>query len=326
MKKLHLHIGSPKTGTTYIQNIFHANRDELKNQEFLYPGSEVNHHKFFFSTGSEEKDWPRQFNGIDRHRLEQNVNTYFSVLERDFRSGYHEQVISTEYLFISDQNYIQNVIEYLEQFFSEIQIYIFVRDPVDYYRSIQQQILKARSYVTSPDQFRIEFKDIIKAWSQYCHVHVIEYITQNDSCEVFCEKIGVDFGSLAQNSQRSNQSLSIEQMALLEKIQRNLYSDKENQFKPHLSIIPNGVSQFTTKPKLKKHVGNIIRSNHREDLQWLKEKYSIDFLGKDTSHVSHHKTDKKKLTVRDVYYVDEQAVELYETFCIDVLLRKIIKK
>jgi len=38
-----VHIGLPKTGTTYLQRLLAANRATLRDQGFLYPGSKVDH-------------------------------------------------------------------------------------------------------------------------------------------------------------------------------------------------------------------------------------------------------------------------------------------
>lgn len=44
-KKLFIHIGAHKTGTTAIQNFLALNREKLKNRGFLYPGSANNHYR-----------------------------------------------------------------------------------------------------------------------------------------------------------------------------------------------------------------------------------------------------------------------------------------
>jgi hypothetical protein len=39
-----LHIGAPKTGTTYLQNILFTNRAALRRDGLLYPGNAVRSH------------------------------------------------------------------------------------------------------------------------------------------------------------------------------------------------------------------------------------------------------------------------------------------
>jgi hypothetical protein len=40
---VYLHIGAPKTGTTYLQNVLHANRPALRSAGLLYPGTQHAH-------------------------------------------------------------------------------------------------------------------------------------------------------------------------------------------------------------------------------------------------------------------------------------------
>ena len=37
-KKVYLHIGLHKTGTTYLQNVFRANRKQLDGEDVYFPG------------------------------------------------------------------------------------------------------------------------------------------------------------------------------------------------------------------------------------------------------------------------------------------------
>lgn len=328
MKKLYLHIGSHKTGTTSLQSTFHKNRSELKTQGFLYPGNEANHHKLFFITNSPEKDWPRQFKKMPREILESEIKEYMPILERDLKSNYYKQIISSEYLFIDEVESIKNAFHYLCNFFSDIVVYIFVRDPVGFYISAQQQMIKARSYITPPDRFRYRFKSVIEAWKQFCDVHVNKYSSKNDACNVFCDNIGINHTQLSPIGHRANVSLSIEQMVLLEKIQRVLYPCAEDVFKPHLRAIDHIDGVFSNKPRLKESAVATIIDNHKEDLEWLEETYSIDFLHEEWREWKSNAKKQlypQRVTIREVYHVDEKAAEMYEAFVMDFLLKHIGK-
>ena len=85
MSTLHLHIGSGKTGTTSIQEVFHANRQQLKKQGFLYPGPNPDHHLLFFASNAPQKDWARTYKGLDQKKLKNVLNNYFSKLQQDLK-------------------------------------------------------------------------------------------------------------------------------------------------------------------------------------------------------------------------------------------------
>lgn len=330
MKTLHLHIGSPKTGTTSIQNTFYHNRNELAQQGFLYPGNRFNHHQFFFATQSEYKDWPRKFKEFDRKVLRTAINKYFDILEKWLAANFDNQIISTEYLFIDDSQSIRNLLDYVEPYFSEIRVYLFVRNPVEYYRSMQQQKIKACSYITSPNRFHYNFKNVIKTWDRFCHVEVIEYKPEVNSCEILCKKIGLNFRQLSDCGKEINSSLFLEQMLLLEKIQRNLYRNSENYFKSHLEIVQTITPDSATKPKLKQIVKFLIEQNHKSDLKWLQKTHNIDFGSTNSKVVElSSKTPifkNGRADIADVYKVeDPDLFDKYESFVMNLLLKKVMQ-
>lgn len=330
MRKLFLHVGSYKTGTTAIQTVLAKNRQALAKQGFKYPGREVNHHKFIFSCKPTEKDIPRQFRGINQGKLSQIASSFISELETDFKGIYNNQILSTEYLFVHDKTLIEKSVNYLKTFFSEIEVIVFIRNPIDYVTSFQQQAIKARSYIDLSTALQYDFKKVIETWKTFFPVKVLEYNRHVDSLEVFCNEIGIDKSNFQNENKRSNTSLNIEQMLLLEKIQNRLYQDYEDQFKNHLAVLHQIKYLGTHKPNLKDDVKKLIYKNHYEDLLWLKEHYGIDFVNEkyemdSTAQLQTFKEDK--VTVRDVFEVpDEQLVEKYEAHVIDALLKTLLKQ
>lgn len=329
-KKVHLHIGSYKTGTTYIQEIFHNNREGLKKQGFLYPGRRVNHHHLIFASKPSIENYPRQYKGVDLRQINEMAVRYFKTLERDFKSNQNkQQVLSTEYLFVDNREQIKNTVQYLENFFSEVVIYVFLRNPVDYYTSSQQQVIKARSHIIPPSQFRYPFKNVIEGWKNYCDVHVISYDQKVNSCEILCDKIGIDFNRLSKIEKKLNTSLSIEKMALLEKIQSNLYRDSEDIYKRHLDVIHGiKINKTTDKPVLKKWVEQVVYKNHENDLEWLKKHFNIDFLNPELAkeNKTNGKPDNDKdISVRNVFHNNEEQIRHFEAAVMDFLLKRMHK-
>lgn len=330
MKTIHLHIGCYKTGTTSIQNTLFKNRAILNQIGYNYPGNHNNHHFSFFATEASIDDWPRQFKSIDKSKLEQIKKRYFQELERGLNSKFEEQIISTEYLFTDNRKYIEKYVGFLKNFADEIRVYIVLRKPSNYFKSAQQQMIKARSYVSNPDNWRLNFRNVIEAWSTFTNVEVIEYQKDVDSSKLLCDKIGVGYQRLNKIKQNSNVSLSIEQILLLEKIQACLYRSYEDRFKNHLGVLHQIKFSGLHKPELKSVVDSLIYQNHYKDLLWLKENFDIDFLNEEcevdsTKHLPSF--EREKVSVRDVFRVpDEQMVEKFEAHVIDLLLKKIVQR
>ncbi len=326
MKTLYLHIGSPKTGTTSIQNTLFHNRNRLNKEGFHYPGNHVNHHFSFLLTKAEYEDWPRQFKSIERGKLKSTIEQHFKYLAQDISSSQADRhIISTEYLFINNETYIKNYLEFLDTFYDEVKVCLFLRNPVDYFRSVQQQKIKARSYLMNPEGWTLNFKNVIEAWSEFVEVEVLEYSPGVDTCELFCNWVGIDYSSLKTLRKKSNASLSIEQMLLLEKIQSQFYTKYEDRFKDHLRVIHQIKSADLHKPKLKEGIRSEVYQNHKKDLIWLKETHSIDFLNDEFVATSNRTLpEREEAAVREVFKIpNETLVEKYEAYVIDVLLKKL---
>lgn len=152
------------------------NTEVLAKQDFIYPGGDVNHHKFIFSCNPAGDDIPRQFRGFNKTKLNQIISTFIKELENDFSSNTENYIISTEYLFIHDETLVFRTVNYLKQFFSDIEVVVFVRNPIDYFASFQQQTIKARSYIDSPSSFRYDFKKVIETWKSFFPVKVSKYV------------------------------------------------------------------------------------------------------------------------------------------------------
>lgn len=327
---IYLHIGSPKTGTTSIQNTFFHNRSRLNDLGFHFPGSHANHHFSFLFTKAVYEDWPRQFKSIKKGELKSTFEQYFQHLAQDINGSQKDRhIISTEYLFIDNVKYIENYLSFLNTFYNEIKVCLFLRNPIDYFRSAQQQMIKARSYLTNPEKWILNFKSVIGVWSNFAEIDVIEYKTGLDSCELFCNWAGIDYSNLKPLKQQSNTSLSVEQMLLLEKIQSQLYTNHEDRFKGHLEVLHQIKSTDLHNPRLKEEIRTKIYQNHIQDLFWLKENHNINFLNKELDTVSEKNLPElgEKASVRDIFKIpDETIVEKYEAQVMDLLLKKVVQQ
>lgn len=327
-KTLHLHIGSPKTGTTYLQQVLFSNNDKLEQQGYCYPGDEFSHQKLFFATNCPRRDWARQFRGKKKKVVEQIVGRYFKTLEKELRNtNCNEVIMSAEDFFMANDSYIQNLKNYLADFFSDVKVYVFIRNPVQYYRSFQQEMIKARSYIVAPHAFDYGIKDVIEVWRNRFDTEVIGYYSGRDSLAVFSDAVGFSINSLTTEGVYSNSSTSIEQMALLEKINSNLYPDQDDILRVHLKSITQINAPFTSKPELQEWVKPVIHQNHQRDLRWLKNQFGIDFNLSYSDQRPPSNLDKgRQLGVRDVYKVeDEGTIEKYESLVIDALLKQLLQ-
>lgn len=327
-KTLYLHIGSPKTGTTSLQMRLFHNQNALAKHNFCYPGKEFSHQKIFFKTNCAPDDWARQFRGQNHAAVKQIVNNYIFGLEKDLRKDFGYYLMSAEDLFIWNRYYVENILEYFSQFFDEIKVISVVRDPVDYYRSYQQELIKARSYIESPSHFKYDFKKVIETWSEFVEVKVLGFIPGQDIFKVFCNLFGLRSEQFKVKQGSNNSSMSIEQILLLEKVQKHLYQGKDDMLKVHLKTISNINAPSSSKVELQERIKPIVYTKHREDVEWLYNNHEIDFRNpklKNTSPTSIATFESSKVEVKDVFKVnDPESAKRYEALIVDGLLRKLV--
>ena len=162
MKKLALHIGSHKTATTYLQNVFSRNADLLAAHDVLYP---VNgqvyeaHHRLAWSLKDEENS---------DHHLE-DIPVWQEVIEEIERSNCSTAVLSTED-FEWNRN-IEKLASLAKRF--KIQVVFYFRSPESYLESFYNQLVKdfpsrevrtIEQYVCEESLFFLDARHILSRW------------------------------------------------------------------------------------------------------------------------------------------------------------------
>jgi len=66
----------------------------------------------------------RQFKKMSREILGREIKEYMPILERDLKSNYSKQIISSEYLFIDEIESVKNAFHHLYNFFPML-LFIF---------------------------------------------------------------------------------------------------------------------------------------------------------------------------------------------------------
>lgn len=145
MSCLWLHVGAGKTGTSYIQHVFEANREPLIESGISYPCSSVHESSVSGLTSSG--------NG---HVLKSWINTGNQVTP------------GTDCLFSREQflSEIPDAIEEWEKWikeseFTEVKVLLVVRDPHEWVASCWGQEVKNGGETRSPDEFFEEYEHAI---------------------------------------------------------------------------------------------------------------------------------------------------------------------
>ena len=182
MKKLYIHIGTEKTGTTTIQETLFKNRGLIKKQGVLYPESlnHSNHVSFCLAF----MDFNERSELYSVMGCEPNIaaaerfskETLRNLEEEILRSGCDAVVISNEHLHsrITSREEISRIKDWAQKIFDDVEIVCYLRNQADLAISYYSTLIKSGN---APENIFPEFQSI---------PHYYDYKNLLDSwCSVF---------------------------------------------------------------------------------------------------------------------------------------------
>lgn len=151
MKRVFLHIGLPKTGTTTLQNFLFKFSEELKSEGILYSRNlgfrgkdrslRTGHHSLAYDVL-----------GIKGH----GDGTYWSKLFEEINNSNSDTIIiSAEAFWLCSEAEICKVAKYLENY--SVKIIVYLRNPLSFLISLYKQRIKKGHYYQSFRKFIDEF-------------------------------------------------------------------------------------------------------------------------------------------------------------------------
>ncbi len=232
-RRLYLHVGLPKSGTTYLQGLMARNRDQLLTQGILYPSPRQGSmfHAAIELRGS------HAFWGFS----EEDVAGNWERLVRAARAHDGTTVISHEILSGLDPDQVAVVQESLEGF--EVHVVVTARDLLRQVTAMWQEGIKngdARSFEDFCGRIMKdletgnygrrfwsmqELTDVLERWGNLAPPERTHLVTAPrsgaDPLELlrrFSEACGIDADALDTDISKSNESLGTAQIALLRDI------------------------------------------------------------------------------------------------------------
>jgi len=196
-RKLILHIGMGKTGTTSIQYMLNKNSKQLKNNGYIYHVSNnvrPNHH-ILVSTPFDKNMWSR-----DGYK--------YAELKKFFDdSSASTMIISTEKLLGAPKYYIKRIKEVYSNV--DIEVLVYIRNQIDslpsiylqrqkdlktpYYYSIRKAFDKYKdSWGAQPDKIVNNWMEVFNKDSIRVRVFDRTLFEDNDVCNDFARLVGID--------------------------------------------------------------------------------------------------------------------------------------
>lgn len=261
-RRCFVHVGLPKTGTTYLQGIFRSSEDALSAQGLdLLPATGVG--RRFLSVAlrgklDPETDPPAAFEVLERLREEALAATGDRAL------------VSQEVLGALTPDQIRPLLDALPGY--QVHVVVTVRDLARTLPSGWQQETQARA-TTTLQEFVDEFvhtedraarkrrrrvlQSVLDSWEQHVpaeRVHVVTVPPRSSDPQVllarFCEVVEVDPASLDVDVQRENTALGVVQAELLRRVnaalgdrlahRRGGYSEQVRRLLAKEVLLPQG--------------------------------------------------------------------------------------
>lgn len=284
-KRLLLHIGTGKTGSSSIQAALKA----LKVKGLVYPlineAGNQNIDVLFKSYEGAGRGIRSKF---DQHQF-RNFKDQINASLMKYFEKHDNVVISSEYLFDSSSEQVKKIFNYFKGVgFTDIKVVLYLRNPSSLYLSSIQQRLKASYKFPKPQEFQVKMTQKIERWSRFFgrkNLLVREFSPE----ELIGGDVVADFSNVlseyfnipeALNGVRVNESISAEGMKILQEYRIKHYPINDNVFFSDSSELVNKLMALYRKgvgsrPKLKDSVYFFIVGNHSADIISVNRNYGI---------------------------------------------------
>ncbi len=245
---VYIHIGAPKTGTTYLQDRLALNRDTLAEHDIHYPA--------VAPRGIDHFRPALDLMGADWGGPPGHAEGYWDALVKRIRRHDGTVVISHEILSTAKAEHVQRAMRDLED--SEVHVVYSARDLARQIPATWQESIKQRSrwrfsgYVKmlrkKPDAFFWRSQGlpgVLGRWSAGLppdRVHVVTVPPAGGAPDLllhrFCEVFGIDPAWVPRTSERVNPSMGIAETALVRRLNQRL-RDSGFETEDHVALVKN---------------------------------------------------------------------------------------
>ena len=261
-RSVFFHVGLPKTGTTYLQSLMWASKEELGRQGVLLPGASVREH--LWASGVVRED-PRLV-----RRTEAAIGAWDRlVAETNAWPG--TAVISHEFFAAASADQAKRAMDALEG--ADVHVVVTARDTLSLVTARWQEWVKNGATTpvdaypvreeTSPedewDWGTLDLADVLDRWGASLprdHVHVITLPKSSEPRDAlwqrFSELVGIDPTRCDTSGTEANQSLGVVEVELLRRVNADLVDfntaiDRGNWIRGYLAqgkLVPRQGEKF----------------------------------------------------------------------------------
>ncbi|WP_300319023.1 hypothetical protein [Idiomarina sp.] len=341
MKKLLLHIGTGKTGSTTIQEAMAMLRDNGDLQGLSYPKIANNKHHNRLCTLVMPHERIRR--DIKTKYPEEN-GIYKEFVER-VESLFYESANESDNLVLSGEFFCGYTPDEIKKFkelliglgFSDIKVLLYFRDPCSLYLSQIQQRIKASSRFSNPYKYQFDYPGLYKRWRDEFEDVTVRHFDRsvligNDVVDDFLSVTNDYFGTSLRkpaNLKPTNESLTVAGMLVQHDYRKTFYGDADNVMHPDSNRLVKQINRaekelgYSNKPALRPELKRQIRANNENGVKWVRETLGIDLGLSEKSETNSAKRFRHNLL--DIIKVTDEDLRAKELIMLSIV-RRLLKK
>lgn len=289
-----LHIGTPKTGTTSIQEFLHANRSIFADQGIAIPQllGAKNHRWLAILSREVHKDASfGPLKGVPSDQIEAIKKTKAEELRAFVRkTGVPKYVASSEFLAALNQREIHRLKNLLSGIFTNIEILVYIRSPIGLAISAMGERLKRGDIINSlPHPSEVGMADhrkLIQKWSNgfgadKINVRILEknFLINSDLIADFIAQVGAKIDPASTRSLVKNEALSFPALKILSHMNSAVPRIPNSRNNPaRRTLISALTTHFSSFPKYQPSLAEqqSFEAYFAPVTNWLQENYFPD--------------------------------------------------
>lgn len=171
MRTVYLHVGQPKTGTSYVQSVLVNGADALKDHGILYPMPDSAEHGMNYGVNS------------GNFRTDQIMRRLDKLMTTHAQSDF---LFSSEFMY-REEFYDRALFPFLRERGVNIKVLMYIRNPMSQFLSVYQQAMKRTGFTGTVDEFvhapGFDWRDFARAedYVTHCEAHDVDLTVHNYS-------------------------------------------------------------------------------------------------------------------------------------------------
>lgn len=274
-RRVYFHVGLPKTGTTFLQTTMWHNRRQLREQGFLYPGSKRMDHYHAAQV----------VRGTSPERLGADADAWDRIVA-ELAAWDGDGIVSHEFFCMATRRQARRAVRALQP--AEVHVVVTVRDYVRQFPAVWQEALKMNSELSFDDFMKqvLAFETsgawgwasqdipaVLRRWSKAVpadRVHVVTVPPHGAPRHLlwdrWCSVLGVDDSGFDRELSFGNESLGVQQAALLHRVKSYLSPPLTDgatrhrwvrKYFGHQVLVPQKGERFGLRPQQEKELRDL---------------------------------------------------------------------